>query len=171
MKLLMRVLAVAFTIILLSLLLSRVTTAKAPTIEYDETNQYLINHPQIVAPSKSSNPSSTKTPSPIGSYTGRHYSKEEVVQLIKDYANQYRIPADLPLRVANCESGYNQFSKNKSSTASGVFQYIASTWRNTAAGKLGVSPFDADANVHMAIKSIASGGIGNWAASKSCWNK
>jgi muramidase (phage lysozyme) len=97
------------------------------------------------------------------------YSKEEVIQLIKDYSAQYGIAAELPLRVANCESGYNQDSRNRNSTASGVFQYIASTWRNTEAGRLGISPFDADANVHMAIKSIASGGIGNWSASRLCW--
>ena len=103
-------------------------------------------------------------------YSGRNYSKEEVILLIKDYSAQYGISADLPLRVALCESGYTGSAKNKNSTASGVFQYIASTWRHTEAGLTGLSPFDADANVHMAIKSIASGGISNWAASKGCWN-
>jgi len=104
-------------------------------------------------------------------YSGRHYSKEEVQDLIIQYSQEYGISADLPLRVANCESGFNSLSKNRGSTASGVFQYLSSTWRNTEAGKNGISVMDADANVHMAIKSIASGGIGNWAASKSCWNK
>lgn len=102
-------------------------------------------------------------------YSGRNYSKEEVQQLIRDYAAQYHIEASLPLRVANCESGYNQFSKNHSSTASGVAQYLASTWRNTEAGRQSTSVFDADANVHMMIASIASGGIGNWNASRHCW--
>jgi hypothetical protein len=106
-----------------------------------------------------------------GTYNGRNYSKEEVQQLIRDYSAQYGISADLPLRVANCESGFNQVSKNRSSTASGVFQYLNSTWIHTDAGKSDISVFDADANVHMAIKSIASGGIGNWSASKSCWSK
>jgi len=105
-----------------------------------------------------------------GAYSGRNYSKEEVIQLIKDYSALYAISPDVPLRVAVCESGYNQFSKNRNSTASGVFQYIHSTWTHTESGLLGISPFDADANVHMAIKSIASGGISNWAASKGCWN-
>src|SRR5689334_8190650 len=31
----------------------------------------------------------------------KSYSKEEVIQLIKDYSAQYGISADLPLRVAN----------------------------------------------------------------------
>lgn len=105
-----------------------------------------------------------------GEHSGRDYSKAEVEQLIRDYSAQYGISADLPLRIANCESGFNQFSKNKTSTASGVFQYLGSTWSHTELGKQNLTVFDADANVHMAIKSIASGGISNWAASAHCWN-
>jgi hypothetical protein len=104
-------------------------------------------------------------------YTGRQYSKDEVQQLIKEYSAQYGISADLPLSIANCESGYNQLSKNRNSSASGVFQYISNTWRNTEASRLGVSPFDADANVHMAVSSIAANGTAPWLASKSCWSK
>lgn len=101
----------------------------------------------------------------------RDYSKEEVQNLIIQYSQQYGISADLPLRVANCESGFNEISANKTSSARGVFQYLSSTWKNTEAGRAGLSVMDADANVHMAIKSIASGGISNWSASKSCWSK
>jgi hypothetical protein len=112
-------------------------------------------------------PVSTST----SSYSGRYYSKEEVQNLIIQYSQEYGISADLPLRVANCESGYNQFSKNKNSTAAGVAQYLSSTWRNTEAGRAGLSVYDADANIHMMVKSIASGGISNWNASRSCWSK
>jgi hypothetical protein len=104
-------------------------------------------------------------------YNGRDYSTEEVQQLIKDYSAQYGISADLPLRVANCESGFNSLSKNRSSTASGVFQYIASTWSHTDAGKAGISVFDADANIKMAVSSIAANGTAPWNASRSCWSK
>jgi hypothetical protein len=133
----------------------------------------VINPPTNAPPPLSQSTTSHKVvpvrPRPTGVDSGRDYSKEEVQQLIKDYSAQYGISADLPLRVANCESGFNQFSKNRSSTASGVFQYISSTWRNTEAGKAGTLVFDADANIHMAIKSIASGGISNWSASRACW--
>lgn len=113
----------------------------------------------------------TATPSAPQVYSGRDYSPSEVQQLIRDYSAQYGISADLPLRVANCESGFQQSSKNRNSTASGVYQYLQTTWSHTEAGRAGISAFDADANVHMAIKSIASGGISNWAASAACWNK
>lgn len=170
-------------------MLTRVTVAQSPTsdesvIKYasilptpDLQSARTISNNAFRQPRPSTKNTTVKTkpiprPPQQGGwdYSGRTYSKEEVIQIIKDYSAQYGISADVPLRVANCESGYNQFSRNRNSTATGVFQYLASTWKNTEAGKQGISVFDADANVHMAIKSIASGGINNWAASKSCWN-
>lgn len=88
-------------------------------------------------------------------YSGKIYSKEEVQQLIRDYSNLYGIDPQTPLCIAKLESGYNQFSKNQSSSASGVFQYLASTWKATDEGKAGLSVFDADANVRAAVKYMA----------------
>lgn len=96
-----------------------------------------------------------KPPTPSGAYTGRNYTKDEVIQLIKDYSARYGINSATPLCIAKMESGYNQFSKNKSSTASGVFQYLTSTWRGTDEGRAGLSVFDADANVRAAVKYMA----------------
>lgn len=90
------------------------------------------------------------------SYSGRHYSVSEVQQLIKDYSSQYKIDSDTPLCIAKLESDYNQFSKNKSSSASGVFQYLSATWKATDEGKAGLSVFDADANIRAGIKYMAS---------------
>jgi hypothetical protein len=88
-------------------------------------------------------------------YSGRNYSKEEVIQLIIDYSAEYRIKSDTPLCIANKESGYNQFSANRNSSAKGVFQYLASTWLSTDEGKSGLSVFDADANIKAAVKFMA----------------
>lgn len=88
-------------------------------------------------------------------YNGRHYSKEEVIGLITQYSQQFGIQADAPLCIARLESGYNQFSKNKSSSASGVFQYLISTWNKTDEGRSGLSVFDADSNVKAAVKYMA----------------
>lgn len=108
----------------------------------------------------------TQTPPP----NLKPYSKDEVKALINYYSAQYGIDPTVPLLVANCESGYRWDAKNSTSTASGVFQYLKSTWANTSAGKQGISVFDADANVHMAIAAIANGGIYHWNASKHCWS-
>lgn len=88
--------------------------------------------------------------------SGRHYSKEEVQALIISYSHQYGVNPEVPLCIARLESGFNQFSKNKSSSASGVFQYLSGTWRATDEGKSGLSVFDAEANIKAAIKYIAS---------------
>lgn len=88
-------------------------------------------------------------------FTGKHYTKDEVEALIVAYSAQYGIDPQTPKCIAFHESGYNQFSKNKRSTASGVFQYLTSTWRHTDEGKAGMSVFDADANVKAAVKYMA----------------
>lgn len=75
------------------------------------------------------------------------------------------------LRIAMCESGLRWDAKNPTSTASGVFQYLAGTWRNTSEGRKGTSAFDADANIRMAVGHVAVHGTGAWNASISCWNK
>lgn len=48
------------------------------------------------------------------------------------------------LRVASCESGFNTYSVNSSSTASGLFQFLNSTWRTNLYS--GFSVFDPVAN-------------------------
>lgn len=101
--------------------------------------------------------------------SGRNYSKEEVIQLIENYLREYRIESLAPLCIAKLESGYNQFSKNKSSSASGVFQYLGSTWKATDEGRVGRSVWDADANVKAAIKYMSSRRNAKpWTVATSC---
>lgn len=112
---------------------------------------------------------SPTTPSNPPSYSGRHYSKEEVQALIIRYSQQYNINASVPLCIAKYESGYNQFSKNKSSSAAGVFQYLSRTWAGTDEGKAGLSVYDAGANVKAAIKYMASRKSAKpWAVAHKC---
>lgn len=104
-----------------------------------------------------------------GEYNGRHYPKEEVQELIRKYSAEYKINAETPLCIAQLESGYNQFSKNKSSSASGVFQYIAGTWKATDEGKAGFSVYDASANVKAAVKYMSSRGNARpWTVASKC---
>jgi len=96
-------------------------------------------------------------------------SQEEVIQLIKKYADQYNVPSEVPLCIARLESGYNTNAKNRTSSASGVFQYVKGTFAGTDEGKAGLSVFDADANVRAAIKYMASRrSTTPWAVSHKC---
>ena len=93
--------------------------------------------------------------------------------LLRRLVETYMQPADvdLMLRVAWCESGYNINAKNRSSTASGLFQHLKGWW----SGAWGVTgPFD-PFNPEQSVKAAAAllyetaSGIGAWNASKHCW--
>ncbi len=60
------------------------------------------------------------------------------------------------LNVARCESGFNPAAINRGSNASGVFQFLPSTWRGTAYARS--SPFNAWANVHAAYQVFVRDG-------------
>lgn len=114
----------------------------------------ITSNPQNVSSSRvDTRKSITKTESRV--YDGRNYSKEEVQSLIILYASIYGIAPETPLCIAKLESGYNQFSANRHSTAKGIFQYLVGTWKATDEGKAGYSVFDADANVKAAVKYMA----------------
>ena len=59
-----------------------------------------------------------------------------------------QIAVDWALRVAACESGFNPNAYNAYSGASGLFQFLPSTWAHTPYA--GRSVFDADANARAA---------------------
>lgn len=122
----------------------------------------IVKRPPITGPLLE--PSIRKPISPQSGrdYSGKTYSKDEVIQLITNYSIQYGISPVAPLRIAKCESGYNQFAKNPFSTAKGVFEFLDSTWANQPAGKRGVSVYDADANVQAAVWLLAHGKFSMW---------
>ena len=64
--------------------------------------------------------------------------------------------AGAALAIARCESGYNPSAYNASSGASGVFQFLRSTWATTSYA--GYSPFNAWANIHAAYQVFSRDG-------------
>lgn len=88
-------------------------------------------------------PVNTAPSVPAGSVQG------EIAAVFGPYANA-------ALAVARCESGYNPSAKNASSSASGVFQFLSSTWQTTSYA--GYSPFNAWANIHAAYQVFSRDG-------------
>lgn len=137
---------------------------QSTSIIAEEVNPTLSN-PCYPAPADSCNPEASAAQQPeVQAYVasvakaelaGKSYSKDEVQQLIIQYSAEYKINPQTPLCIARLESGYNQLSKNRRSSASGVFQYLTSTWKHTDEGKAGHDVFDADANVKAAVKYMA----------------
>jgi nucleoid-associated protein YgaU len=70
--------------------------------------------------------------------------------------------------IARCESGGNIRAQNPSSTASGKYQFLDTTWR--ALGGVGRAK-DASEAVQdaMAVKLLTQSGTAPWAASQACW--
>jgi soluble lytic murein transglycosylase-like protein len=65
-------------------------------------------------------------------------------------------------RIAYCESTFNANAVNRSSGASGVMQFMPSTWRANRYGSAGFSVFDPYANVFGAVYHMSRNGTGAW---------
>jgi hypothetical protein len=71
---------------------------------------------------------------------------------------------DAALRVMACESGGNEYAKNPSSSASGLFQFLASTWERVTGEDYPGNVFDGESNIAAAAE--LTGGGSDW----SQWN-
>ena len=94
-------------------------------------------------------------------------AKSEVEKLIVKYFGD---DAEMALKIAKCESGFNEKAKNKTSTASGVFQIIKGTWISNRKA-MGLSTdldlrFDAEENIKTAKYLFGRRGWGPWECRK-----
>ena len=67
------------------------------------------------------------------------------------------------LKVAKCESNYNPYAVNRSSGASGLFQFLPSTWAGSPYHAQSV--FDPSANAHAAAWLYQRSGPSQWVCS------
>jgi soluble lytic murein transglycosylase-like protein len=97
----------------------------------------------------------------------------DVVWLIKYYSKKYEYDADLALKIGWCESWYRPNAKNKSSTASWVFQFLRATWASNSKRYLWRpwDVFNADDNIKVAIQKLKNEWPSARTASKRCRNK
>jgi len=88
--------------------------------------------------------------------------RTDTLEAIRLAAITYQQSYSDMLRVASCETGgsFNRYSKNRSSSASGIFQFLDSTWASTPYGRESVwSPY---ANAMAAGWMWKSGRRGEW---------
>ena len=94
-------------------------------------------------------------------------------QLVKKYAKQYWVDESLALRIWYCESWLRTYAKNKTSSASGIFQHLR-RFRPARAKKYWfawASVFNAEANIAVSMWMLRDQWIKPWLKSKSCWWK
>ena len=87
---------------------------------------------------------------------------QSVPELIDEAAAAYGLPEwarQRAHRVCWCESRYQPHAYNRSSGATGAFQFIPSTAR-----AVGIDPWDARQNVYAAVGLMSRGGWGHWRA-------
>ena len=70
----------------------------------------------------------SSVPFSVPESTKNSYSKEEVIELIKYYSALYGGDENKFLKIAKCESGYNENAYNPAGPYIGVYQYLGSTW-------------------------------------------
>ena len=79
-------------------------------------------------------------------------NKDKEILTIQDKitiaAQENNINVDEALAISFCESGHNPLAKNSNSSASGLFQFINSTWENYCHGDV----FNADYNIACFVK-------------------
>lgn len=71
------------------------------------------------------------------------------------------------IRIARCESNFNQYAKNPNSTAKGIYQFIDGTWRANCLKDGNV--YDFKDNIECFYKVVAKQGTQPWNASRRCW--
>ena len=121
-----------------------------------EAERTLIASDQLVAPVPEVRRVGTFVPPPPAG--------GNVEGIIRDAAAEWGADADQMLRVAYCESHYNPSALNAGSGASGLFQFLPSTWayQSPRAGYAGASPFDPVASANTAAMLFAQGQARQW---------
>ena len=107
-------------------------------------------------------------------YSGASWSvtgASTIESIIISKARNYQIDPDLFLRIAKCESGLRIDAQNPASTASGLFQFLNSTFFSYAkAYELPTdNKNDPEVQAELAARMIADGGLGHWQSSARCW--
>lgn len=72
------------------------------------------------------------------------------------------VPVSTMRRIAFCESRFNPRAKNPSSTASGLFQFLDTTWAGNRYGAAGFSVWSPFANAMGAAYHMSRYGTGAW---------
>jgi len=109
---------------------------------------------------QSAAPAPAPTPAPTPAAAAPTSSGGSVTEIITAAANRYGQSPSAMLAVAKCESNYDPNAVNRSSGASGLFQFLPGTWRTTPYASYSI--FDPWANANAAGWMWSVGRRGEW---------
>jgi uncharacterized protein YraI len=113
--------------------------------------------PAAPAPAPTEAPAEPSSP-PVDGSDG--YTEDEIIQIIYAAADEFGQPREDMLRVARCESVLDPYAVNASSNASGLFQFLPSTWATTPYADQDI--FDPVANAEAAAWMWDNGRRNEW---------
>ena len=85
-------------------------------------------------------------------------------------AKEYGVDGTTMSNIIFCESGYDPYARNNSSSAQGLAQFIDSTWALTPQGKKGQNRLDPVTSITAMAWLIKTQGTHHWNASRHCWD-
>jgi hypothetical protein len=153
----LRVLNVVLVVVLLGLVwVLGAPDARAHVIKKKQCREYARMHSVVLSPLKP-----------------QKVARKKAYRACSRAARIHILTHGLPLppllaAIRECESGGNYLAQNSSSTASGAFQYLDSTW----GGHMGYSrAMYAPRRIQdrRAIRDFTNVGTRPWEASRSCW--
>jgi len=129
-------------------------TYSVRTVDGVEESRALLISLELSAPVAEVRRVGTYVPAPSGDIEG----------IIRAAAAKWGADETQLLRVSYCESRYNPNAYNTSSGASGLFQFLATTWapNSVRAGYAGASVFDPVANANTAAYMFGIGQARQW---------
>jgi hypothetical protein len=99
-------------------------------------------------------------------------------QSVEEYVREYFKDEPVMIDIARCESRFRQYDSNgrvlrneQGSSATGVFQIMASIHAASADKNLGFNIYNLEGNAAYARYLYDNYGTSPWNASKACWGK
>ena len=101
-------------------------------------------------------------------------TEKDVFSLIGYFAEKYGVDADLAFKIVECESNWNEYARNGSSTAKSYFQFLNGTWKETMrrmGNPRNTDVFNTYEHIKAGIWLLSKDGTRHWNESKECWKR